>query len=178
MYGYVIVGAGSAGCVVANRLTEDPAISVLLLEAGGPDHKQAIHIPAAFSKLFKSPLDWAYETEPQTHLGNRILYWPRGKMLGGSSSMNTMIYVQGNRHDYDGWQALGNEGWGFEDVLPYFKKAEHQDRGANAYHGVGGPLCVADLRVPNPPSSAFVQAGEEPGLARTTDFNAAEQTGF
>jgi choline dehydrogenase len=132
MYDYVIVGAGSAGCVLANRLTGDPSISVLLLEAGGPDTKQEISIPAAFSKLFKTPYDWAYFTEEQPHLNKRKLYWPRGKTLGGSSSINAMIYIRGNRRDYDEWHELGNEGWSFSDVLPYFKKAENQERGASA----------------------------------------------
>lgn len=150
MYDYVIIGAGSAGCALANRLSEDPSTSVLLLEAGGPDTAQEIHIPAAFSSLFKSPIDWANETEPQPHLNNRRLYWPRGKVLGGSSSINAMVYIRGNRRDYDHWQALGNPGWSYADVLPYFKKAENEERGASEYHGSGGPLNVADLRTINP----------------------------
>ncbi len=178
MYDYVIVGAGSAGCVLANRLTEDPQVRVLLLEAGGPDSKQEIHIPAAFSKLFKSPLDWAYETEPQPHLGNRTLYWPRGKMLGGSSSMNAMMYIRGHRADYDAWCALGNPGWGFAGVLPYFKKSEHAERGASEYHGVDGPLNVADLRTVNPLTHAFLEASAEIGLPRTDDFNGPQQEGM
>ncbi len=175
MHDYVIVGAGSAGCVLANRLTEDPSVTVLLLEAGGPDKKQEIGIPAAFSKLFKSSYDWAYYTEAEPHLNNRTLYWPRGKVLGGSSSINAMIYIRGNRRDYDQWRDLGNEGWGFADVLPYFKKAENQERGASTYHGVGGPLNVADLRCINPLSRAFVDAGVEIGLSRILDFNGEEQ---
>src|SRR6266571_1847014 len=177
MYDYVIVGAGSAGCVLANRLTEDPATTVLLLEAGGPDEAQEIHIPAAFSSLFKSPLDWAYETEEQPHLNNRRLYWPRGKVLGGSSSINAMVYIRGNRRDYDHWRALGNEGWSYSDVLPYFKKSENEERGASDYHGIGGPLNVTDHRTRNPLSHAFVEAGVEAGLALTNDFNGAEQDG-
>ncbi len=177
MYDYVIVGAGSAGCVLANRLTGDPPISVLLLEAGGPDNKQEISIPAAFSKLFKTPYDWAYFTEEQPHLNKRKLYWPRGKTLGGSSSINAMVYIRGNRRDYDEWHELGNEGWSFTDVLPYFKKAENQERGASAEHGVGGPLNVADLRTVNPLSRAFVEAGVEIGLPRNNDFNGPEQEG-
>ena len=177
MYDYIIVGAGSAGCVLANRLTEDPNVSVLLLEAGGPDARQEIHIPITFSKLFKGEEDWAYMTEPEPHLNNRSLYWPRGKVLGGSSSLNAMIYIRGNRHDYDEWQAAGNAGWGYDDVLPYFKKAENQERGASEYHGIGGPLNVADLRSPNELSEAFVAAGEEVGLKRTDDFNGADQEG-
>ncbi len=178
MYDYVIVGAGSAGCVLANRLTEDPSISVLLLEAGGPDEAQEIHIPAAFSGLFKSPLDWSYETEEQRYLHNRRLFWPRGKVLGGSSSINAMVYIRGNRRDYDYWRDLGNEGWGYTDVLPYFKKAENEERGASEYHGTGGPLNVSDLRTINPLSRAFVEAGEEAGIPLTHDFNGAEQDGI
>ena len=177
MYDYVIAGAGSAGCVLADRLTEDPAINVLLLEAGGPDEAQEIHIPATFSRLFKSPLDWAYETDEQRYLNNRRLYWPRGKVLGGSSSINAMIYIRGNRRDYDHWRELGNEGWSVSDVLPYFKKAENEERGASEYHGTGGPLNVADLRSVNPLTRAFVQAGVEAGLAETNDFNGPEQDG-
>src|SRR5437762_4810179 len=141
MYDYVIVGAGSAGCVLANRLTEDPATTVLLLEAGGPDEAQEIHIPAAFSSLFKSPLDWAYETEEQPHLNNRKLYWPRGKMLGGSSSINAMIYTRGNPGDFNEWHRLGNDGWRFSDVAPYFD---------------GALLDVSSLRTKNPLSAAFL----------------------
>jgi choline dehydrogenase len=177
MYDYIIVGAGSAGCVLANRLTEDPATTVLLLEAGGPDEAQEIHIPAAFSGLFKSPLDWAYETEEQPHLNNRKLYWPRGKVLGGSSSINAMVYMRGNRRDYDHWSALGNQGWSYAEVLPYFKKAENAERGVSDYHGTGGPLNVTDHRTLNPLSRAFVEAGLEAGIPLTTDFNGAEQDG-
>lgn len=123
-YDYVIVGAGSAGCVLAARLSEDPGVRVLLLEAGGPDDRREIQIPAAFSKIFKTPLDWNYSTEPQVNLHWRALYWPRGKVLGGSSSINAMIYIRGNRLDYDDWERLGNRGWSYEEVLPYFRKAE------------------------------------------------------
>jgi choline dehydrogenase len=177
IYDYVMIGAGSAGCVLANRLTEDPQITVLLLEAGGPDRKQEIHIPAAFSKLFKSSCDWAYYTEEQPHLGHRQLYWPRGKVLGGSSSINAMVYIRGHRRDYDDWRDVGNEGWSFSDALPYFKKAQNQERGASDYHGVGGPLNVADLLEINPLSRAFVDAGVEIGLSYNKDFNGPEQEG-
>lgn len=177
MYDYAIVGAGSAGCVLASRLTEDPNVSVLLVEAGGSDRKQEIAIPAAFSKLFKTPYDWAYFTEEQPRLHQRKLYWPRGKVVGGSSSINAMIYIRGNHADYDEWAALGNPGWSFAEVLPYFKRAEHQERGPSEYHGVGGPVNVADLRTINPLSTAFVDAASELGIARTDDFNGATQEG-
>ena len=178
MYDYIIVGAGSAGCVLANRLTEDPSIKVLLLEAGPPDTKREIHIPAAFSKLFQTANDWSYFTEEEPHLDGRKLYWPRGKMLGGCSSINAMIYIRGNSKDYDHWRDLGNSGWGFADVLPYFKKSENQERGASEYHGIGGPLNVSDQRCINPLSLAFVEAAQEIGFAPNPDFNAASQEGF
>ncbi len=178
MYDYIIVGAGSAGCVLANRLTASGRHRVLLLEAGGPDTVKEIHIPVAFSKLFKSAWDWAYYTEPEPHLCNRNLYWPRGKVLGGSSSINAMIYIRGNRADYDQWRDQGNRGWGYSDVLPYFKKSENQERGSSEYHGSSGPLCVSDLRTVNPLSEAFIAAGEESGFRRNPDFNAASQEGF
>jgi choline dehydrogenase len=177
MYDYVIVGAGSAGCVLANRLSEDPAASVLLLEAGGPDTRMEIAVPAAFPTLFRTDCDWAYETVAQPRLGSRRLYWPRGKVVGGSSSINAMVYVRGHRLDYDGWAGLGNAGWSYAEVLPYFKRAEHQERGADDYHGVGGPLNVADLRDVNPLSRAFVEACVEVGLPRNGDFNGVEQAG-
>ena len=145
-YDYIIVGAGSAGCVLAARLTEDPHSRVLLLEAGGPDKAKEIHIPAAFSKLYKTALDWNYSTEPEPCLHNRRLYWPRGKMLGGSSSMNAMIYIRGNQLDFDHWASLGNQGWRFNDVLPYFKKSQMQARGESKFHGMSGPLHISDLR--------------------------------
>lgn len=176
-YDYVIVGAGSAGCVLAARLTENPQARVLLLEAGGPDDAREIHIPAAFSKLFKGPLDWNYETEPEPHLNGRRLYWPRGKVLGGSSSINAMIYVRGNPLDYDCWKTLGNEGWGFADVLPYFKKSENQERGESEFHGTGGPMNVADLHTVNPLTRAFLAGAEEIGIPRNPDFNGAVQEG-
>lgn len=177
MYDYIIVGAGSAGCVLANRLSEDPSVRVLLIEAGATDSKPEIHIPIAFATLFQTSYDWAYVTETQPHLNNRQIDWPRGKMLGGSSSMNIMVYIRGNELDYDQWRESGNAGWGFADVLPYFKKAERQQRGASAYHGAGGPQYVSDPRSPNILSRTFLAAGVEAGLSRNDDFNGASQEG-
>lgn len=178
MYDYIIVGAGSAGCVLANRLSEDPSVKVLLLEAGGTDAQKEIHIPAAFSKLFKTACDWTYFTEPEPHLDNRSLYWPRGKVLGGSSSINAMIYIRGHRWDYDHWRDLGNPGWDYDSVLPYFKKSEAQENGPSAFHGSDGPLHVTNLRCPNPLSQAFIQASEQAGFQRNPDFNGVQQDGF
>ncbi|HEY6306537.1 MAG TPA: choline dehydrogenase [Candidatus Angelobacter sp.] len=178
MYDYIIVGAGSAGCVLANRLSEDPGVKVLLLEAGGRDTRKEIRTPLAFSKLFKGPCDWAYYTEPEAQVGNRNLYWPRGKVLGGSSSLNAMIYIRGQRQDYDQWRELGNPGWGYGDVLPCFKKSEDQERGASEYHGVGGPLHVSNLRSPNLLSEVFVEAAAQSGFKRNPDFNGDSQEGF
>jgi choline dehydrogenase len=176
-YDYVIVGAGSAGCVLAARLTEDPNTRVLLLEAGGPASAREVRIPAAFSKLYKTNVDWNYSTEPEPCLNNRNLYWPRGKMIGGSGSMNAMIYIRGNPCDYDDWAGLGNDGWGFQDVLPYFKKSERQERGASEYHGASGPLNVADLRRVNPLTRSFLAAAKELGIPANSDFNGISQDG-
>jgi choline dehydrogenase len=174
MYDYVIVGAGSAGCVLANRLSEDPKVSVLLLEAGGPDTNDLLHLPAAFPALYRSAQDWDHSTIYEPHANDRRIYLPRGKVLGGSSSTNAMIYIRGNRADYDGW---GLEGWTFDDLLPYFKRAEDNERGADEYHGSGGPLPVSEGRSRNPLSQAFLDAAGARGLAANPDFNGARQEG-
>ncbi len=174
-YDYIVVGAGSAGCVLAARLTESPNVRVLLLEAGGADTAKEVRIPAAFSKLFKSNCDWNYSTEEEPNLNGRRLYWPRGKMIGGSSSMNAMIYIRGNPADYDDWKQLGNEGWGFADVLPYFEKLEN--RSGSGVNGTGGPLNVCDLRCVNEITRAFLAAAEEIGIPANHDFSGAAQDG-
>lgn len=178
MYDYVIVGAGSAGCVLASRLTEDPANRVLLLEAGGPDGADEIRIPAAYYRLFKTAYDWDYTTVPQTGLDGSSVYWPRGRVLGGSSSLNAMIYVRGNPLDFDTWRDdYGCDGWGYADLLPYFRRAEDQARGESPYHGAGGPLRVEELRSRHRLTRAFVESAVSAGLARKDDFNGAEQDG-
>ncbi|MGB1252039.1 MAG: GMC family oxidoreductase [Candidatus Promineifilaceae bacterium] len=177
-YDYIIVGAGSAGCILANRLSASGTHQVLLLEAGGSDKKQEVRIPAAFSKLFQSEVDWNYETEAQTHAAGRKMFWPRGKMIGGCSSMNAMIYQRGNPADYRRWQEAGNEEWGWDDVLPYFIKSQNQERGGSEFHGTGGGLNVADVRSPNPLSLAFVEATKQAKLPTNDDFNDGQQEGF
>jgi choline dehydrogenase len=177
-FDYVIVGAGSAGCVLANRLSADGAHSVLLLEAGPKDSNVWIHIPIGYGKLFKDrTVNWMYQTEPEPGLDGRRVFQPRGKVLGGSSSINGLLYVRGQHEDYDRWRQLGNVGWGYDDVLPYFKKAENQIRGADPYHGVGGPLSVSDWRHHDPLSEAFVKAAVETGIPNNPDFNGASQEG-
>jgi choline dehydrogenase len=177
-FDYVIVGAGSAGCVLANRLSADGKNSVLLLEAGPRDTNLWIHVPLGYGRLFKEKsVNWMYQTEPEPGLEGRSVFQPRGKVLGGSSSINGLLYVRGQHEDYDRWRQHGNQGWGFDDVLPYFKKAENQQRGADDFHGVGGPLPVSDLGHPDPLSAAFISAAAETGLPVNRDFNGASQEG-
>jgi choline dehydrogenase len=177
-FDYVIVGAGSAGCVLANRLSADGKHSVLLLEAGPKDSNLWIHVPLGYGKLFKDKtVNWMYQTEPEPGLGGRTVFQPRGKVLGGSSSINGLLYVRGQREDYDRWRQRGNSGWGYDDVLPYFKKAEDQQRGADDFHGAGGPLPVSDLVHGDPVSEAFIAAAAEAGIPKNSDFNGASQEG-
>jgi len=177
MADYILVGAGSAGCVLANRLTENPDATVLLLEAGGRDDNPEIRIPARWSNLLETPLDWCYRTEPQVHLNNRILTLNRGKVLGGSSSINAMVYIRGHRWDYDHWAQLGAAGWSYAEVLPYFKKAENQERGPDDNHGVGGPLNISSVPQVSPIADVFIQACAQWGLPVNDDFNGATQEG-
>ncbi|MEE4637974.1 MAG: choline dehydrogenase [Wenzhouxiangella sp.] len=178
-YDYIIVGAGSAGCVLAHRLSADPACRVLLLEAGPRDWNPFIHMPAGLAKLVNfTSLNWNYSTEPEPALNNRRLYWPRGRVLGGSSSINAMCFIRGHRTDYDDWAEAGNPGWSWDEVLPYFIRSQNQSRGASELHGVGGPLSVEDLSYFNPLSEVFIQAAEQAGFAVNRDFNGPAQRGF
>ncbi|MFI6786701.1 GMC family oxidoreductase [Nonomuraea sp. NPDC050383] len=175
-YDYVIVGAGSAGCVLAGRLTADPGVSVALVEAGGPDDKLEIRMPAAFAKLFKTAYDWNYSTAKQPEMSGRELYWPRGRVLGGSSSINAQMWVRGGRLDYDQW---GVPGWSYDDVLPYFHRAEHRVGGnEGGVYGTGGPLYVSELRSPNVTTAAFLGACEELGLTRLPEVNGPSSEGY
>jgi choline dehydrogenase len=174
---YVVIGAGSAGCVLAARLSEDPDTRVALLEAGGEDTQPEIHIPAAFPALFKSSLDWDLLGEREPGLDNRRLYLPRGRMLGGCSSINAMIYIRGNRADYDAWAAAGCEGWGYEDVLPYFKRSEDNERGEDPFHGVGGPMAISESRSMHPLVDTMLEAARQAGHEHNPDFNAGRQEG-
>ena len=173
MYDYVIVGAGSAGCVLANRLSEDPDVSVLLLEAGGPDTNELVHLPAAFSALYRTAQDWDHSTIYEPYANDRRIYLPRGKVLGGSSSINAMIYIRGNPLDYDEW----GPGWTWDEMLPYFKRAEDNERGEDEFHGAGGPLPVSEGRSRNPLAQHFLDAATAHGLPANDDFNGAEQDG-
>ena len=178
-FDYIIVGAGSAGCVLANRLTESGRHRVLLLEAGGEDRNPWIHIPLGYAKHFSNKkINWLYETKPGEEWVKRPVGQPRGKVLGGTSSINGMVYIRGQREDYDHWRQLGNTGWSYDDVLPYFRKAEDQQRGADDYHGVGGPLAVSDVYELHPLAEAYIEAAEQAGYPRNPDFNGASQEGF
>jgi choline dehydrogenase len=177
-FDYIVVGAGSAGCVVANRLSASGRHRVLLLEAGGHDRNIWIHIPLGYGKLFSNAkVNWLYATEPEPDLNNRKIIQPRGKVLGGSSSINGLLYVRGQPEDYDHWRQLGNAGWSFEDVLPYFRRAEDQERGADELHGAGGPLAVSNVSEPHPLCEAFIDAAQQAGFPRNDDFNGPSQEG-
>lgn len=177
-FDFIIVGAGSAGAVLAARLSENPATKVLLLEAGPPDHSLWIHLPVGYGKtMWSKTYNWCFYTDPDPNMNGRKIYWPRGKTLGGSSSINGLIYIRGQREDFDHWRDLGNPGWGYNDVLPYFKRAEGNERGGDAFHGGDGPLAVSDIKDKNPLIESFIAGAQEIGVPRTNDFNGAEQEG-
>ncbi|GLW05792.1 choline dehydrogenase [Microtetraspora sp. NBRC 13810] len=175
MHDYVIVGAGSAGCVLAARLSEDPSVSVCLIEAGSADESEDIHIPARFGENFRTHYDWDYDTHEEPFLDRRRVYLPRGRVLGGTSSINAMLYLRSNQVDYDGWR---QPGWSYRELLPYFRRSEDNERGASEYHGVGGPLAVSDGRSRNPMAAAFVAAAQQAGHPYNDDFNGPAQDGF
>lgn len=177
-YDYIIAGAGSAGCVIANRLSQNPNIRVLLLEAGGPDNNPWIHIPVGYFKTLHNPkTDWCYKTQDEPELEGRSLDWPRGKGLGGSSSINGLLYVRGQKEDYDHWAQSGNQGWSYDEVLPYFKRSESYELGESELHGANGGLAVSKIRAKSKISEAFIQSAVEMGVPYTDDYNGKDQEG-
>lgn len=177
MYDYIVVGSGSAGAVVAGRLSEDPNVKVLLIESGASSRPLNVRIPAAFATQFKSKLDWEFYTEPEEYLCGRVLYQPRAKNVGGGSTMNAMIYMRGSRHDYSAWAQGGATGWSYDEVLPLFKKSEANSRGADEFHGDSGPMHIQDLQQPNPMTATLIDALVATGMPYNPDFNGAEQVG-